>query len=296
MTRGEARRRSESPRSDGLLTQRDRRQATIAETDEQIRDAERRKANLEKPPGKAPDDIYSRPGSKDLKCDEKLFELASHIRDEALIASIERGEYVELPRLYPKDRIPDDEGRINIVYKEGKLEGVPSENKEMVRITSFERWLVAFEVYAGIYTRRNPRRAPEIFQYIYKIRKGAEVYHWHNVYSYDKIFRTHMGKNPGRDWGSALRDTWDNHVRETQLKTETASPVVSSLSPRDQRKKKGFCWKFNKSGYCSSGSNCEWDHRCSVCGLPNHGKYNCRKREGRYRDKEPRSKPGSSRK
>lgn len=166
----------------------------------------------------------------------------------------------------------------------------------MVHMTSFERWLVAFEVYAGIYTKRNPRRAPEIFQYIYKIRKGAEVYQWHNVYTYDKIFRTHMGKNPGRNWGSALRDTWDNHVRETQLK-EKSPPTANLGAPSsDKKRKKGFCWKFNKSGYCSNGANCEWDHRCEVCGLPNHGKYNCRKRERRMRDKEPRNKTGTSRK
>lgn len=275
------------------MTQRDRCHVTITETDEQIRDAERRKANLVKTPGK--DDIYNRPGSTNLKCDEKLFELAAHVRDEGLIQSIERGEYVELPKLYPKDRIPDDEGRVSIVYKDGKLEGIPSENKEMVHITSFERWLVAFEVYAGIYTRRNPVRAPEIFQYIYKIRKGAEVYQWHNVYTYDKIFRTHMGKNPGRNWGSALRDTWDNHVRETQLKT---AGVGGNASPPnvEKKKKKGFCWKFNKSGYCSSGSSCEWDHRCEVCGLPNHGKYNCRRRERRDRDRDPKPKSSSSKK
>lgn len=66
---GESGRRSlTSP--DPMMVQRDRRQATIAETDEQIRDAERRKASLEKPPGKDPVDIYNRPGSTDLKCDE----------------------------------------------------------------------------------------------------------------------------------------------------------------------------------------------------------------------------------
>lgn len=222
--------------------------------------------------------------------------MAAHIKDEVIIASIERGEYVELPKLYPKDRIPDDEGRICIVYKEGKLEGIPSENRDMVQMTSFERWLVAFEVYAGIYTKRNPVRAPEIFQYIYKIRKGAEVYQWHNVYTYDKIFRTHMGKNPGRNWGSALRDIWDNHVRETQLKTRVGSPNSNSPRKGEKKKKKGFCWKFNKSGYCSAGASCEWDHRCEVCGLANHGKYNCRKRERRDRERDTRTKPSSSEK
>lgn len=287
---------------DPMMTQRDRRRNTVNETDEQIQDAERRKATLEKPPGRQvvtlnqdQAGVYNRPGSTDLKCDDKYFELGVHVRDEATRGKIERGEFVELPKLYPKDRVPDDEGRLQLVNKDGTPQFVPSETRDMVPITSFERWQVAFEVYAGIYTRKNPVRAPEIFQYIHKIRKAAEVYQWVNVYTYDKLFRTHMSENPGRSWASSLRDAWDNNVRETLQKSKVTVASAGTPPSGDKKRKKGYCWKFNKSGYCSSGSNCEWDHRCSVCGLPNHGKYNCRKRERRD-DREARAKPKSSRK
>lgn len=184
---------------------------------------------------------------------------------------------------------------MQIVRRDGNFEIIPSESKDLVPITSFERWLIAFEVYAGIYTKKNPVRAPEIFQYIHKIRKASEIYQWGNIYAYDKIFRGHMGENPGRSWGSTIRDAWDDHVRETLPKNRANSRQAFSPGSGEGKRKRGFCWKFNKSGYCSSGPNCEWDHRCEECGLPNHGKYNCRKREKRLRAKEGKEGRDSSR-
>ena len=57
------------------------------------------------------------------------------------------------------------------------------------------QWKQAFRVYAAIYSRANPTRAAEIWQYVEIINQAAGTYVLENVASYDFHFRKMMSKN-----------------------------------------------------------------------------------------------------
>lgn len=222
-------------------------------------------------PGSTPQlDVLDTPGSFNTECDDNLFALAMHL-DLAMVQKIERGEYVELSKLLPREKlVPQDEyDKVTIVSKNGKPAFEPHPgDKDSVIINSYKRWEAAFDVYAGVFVRAHPRRSPEIFQYKHTIRKAAESYVWSGIYAYDKVFRTHMQSNPGRTWSKKHKDAWSDHVHVHKV------VVANEGNPGKKRK---ICRYFNKNGRCAKGAQCEYDHRCAVCFMFGHGKYNCRK-------------------
>ena len=82
--------------------------------------------------------------------EDDFFHLTCHI-DPTLIHKIEKGEFVELEKLLPKDRLggKNDEGRMEWVHREGGMFLVPAQRDN--KIASFRRWEQAFRAYATIY-------------------------------------------------------------------------------------------------------------------------------------------------
>ena len=82
--------------------------------------------------------------------DDDFFHLACHIEPN-LIHKIEKGEFVELEKLLPKERLggKNDEGRLEWVQKDGGTYLVPAHKDN--KIGSFRRWEQAFRAYATIY-------------------------------------------------------------------------------------------------------------------------------------------------
>lgn len=157
--------------------------------------------------------ILDNPGSCNLECDDKLFALAVHL-DRATIDKIEKGDFVELSKLLPHDKVfPEDEfDKVEIVSKDGKPVFHPMVDKDSAIINSFKKWEAAFDIYAGVFVRAHPKRGPEIFEYKHMIRKASDNFVWSCIYAYDKIFRTHMETNKGHTWGKKLKDAWSDHV------------------------------------------------------------------------------------
>lgn len=175
------------------------RLAAKARTDAMVVEAERQKLSLEKPltgndlATVSLNEILDKPGSTNLECDDKLFAPSAHL-DKLTIVKIERGEYVELSRLLPRDKVvPEDEfDKVEIVSKDGKPAFNPVGDKDSAIINSYKCWEAAFDIYAGIYVKAHPRRGPEIFQYKHTIRMASESFVWSGIYAYDKVFRMHM--------------------------------------------------------------------------------------------------------
>ena len=71
----------------------------------------------------------------------------------------------------------------------------------------------AFEVYASIYTRSNPDRAPEVFQYIFTIKEVSNTFLLDNVYHYDTSFRTLMEQALSRKWNVILQQVWSLYLK-----------------------------------------------------------------------------------
>ena len=127
--------------------------------------------------------------------DDDFFHLTCHIEPN-LIHKIEKGEFVELEKLLPKDKLggSKDDNRLEWVQRDGCTFLVPAQRDG--KIGSFRRWEQAFRAYVTIYCGANPHRSKEIWQYITVINTAASSYTWENVYNYDITFRHLMAFNP----------------------------------------------------------------------------------------------------
>ena len=88
--------------------------------------------------------------------DDDFFHLTCHI-DPTLIHKIEKGEFVELEKLLPKERLSrtGEENRLEWVQREGGTFLVPAQKD--AKISSFHRWEQAFRAYVTIYCSANPK-------------------------------------------------------------------------------------------------------------------------------------------
>ena len=159
------------------------------------------------------------------------------------------------------------------------------------KINSVRKWDQAFRVFAAIYTHANPERASEIWQYVYVIHTAAAANPWDNVYFYDINFRELMASKPWRSWGKTYTQGWNmafnnsyaNHVQSNNGQTSGQHVNNRNNASNSNRSwKDDCCWRFNKNRCKRSGSDCNYDHRCTYCAGWNHGFHNCRKRLGKF--------------
>ena len=87
--------------------------------------------------------------------DDTFFHITCHI-DTQLHQKIERGEYIELDKLLPKDRYAksNDNQRVELVNREGATYFVSTSKYD--KITGVRKWEQAFRIYAAIYSKANP--------------------------------------------------------------------------------------------------------------------------------------------
>ena len=203
--------------------------------------------------------------------DDDFFHLVCHI-DQALKQKIEKGEYVDLDKLLPRDKVGFDQqgegDQMEWICEQGSTYLVPA--KRQSRINSFHRWEQAFCMYATIYCGANPNRARDIWQYISVINTAASSFVWNNVYNYDMIFRQLMQFNPGRSWAVTYGHMWNLSMREPlQSKQQFKSGVNFGNSSNSVgnnggktanmvKKKSDYCWNFNKGVKCRFGKNCRF--------------------------------------
>ena len=257
------------------------------QADAMVAEAERFKASVQPLRGEFP-------GVQDLmKCladndDDDFFHLTCHV-DEALRSKIEKGEFVDLDRLLPKTRtqiMHDDQLLQQFVNKNGSTYWGPPEKES--RISNVRRWEQAFRVYAAIYSKANPDRASEIWQYVYVINTASASYAWENVYFYDFTFRQLMAEKPNRSWAKTYTQLWNlamcDHLPkggpgnfQGQDKNHNNNTNSSFNSGTSGNWRDRCCWRFNKGNKCKKWS-CRYDHRCSSCGAWSHPKNTCNKR------------------
>ena len=200
--------------------------------------------------------------------DDDFFHLICHI-DSALKQKIEKGEYVDLDKLLPKEKSNPsstlgDYDKLEWVHQNGNSFLVPAQRQS--RITSFRRWEQAFRVYATIYCGANPNWAREVWQYISVINTATNAYVWDNVYHYDTIFRQLMQFNPTRSWAITYNHMWNLSMREPLQKIQgrvmqgggfSSGSLSGSLGSKNgsAKKKNDYCWNFNKGIKCRFRKN-----------------------------------------
>ena len=221
-----------------------------------------------------------------------FFHVTSQI-DPNLKQKIERGEFIELERLLPKDRTSqsgNDEINKQLfqLISQGTNNYIDPPTVRAGKINSVRKWDQAFRVYAAIYTRANPGRASEIWQYVYVIHTAAATNPWDNVYFYDVNFRELMATKPWQSWGKTYTQGWNMAFNNanSHLSNNNSSAVSnggngnhSFFSRKDW--KDDCCWHYNKNRCKRTATECNYDHRCTYCAGWNHGFFNCRKRQSR---------------
>ena len=257
--------------------------------DKLIIDAERFKVNIIAPQGMLPIKIDEKIELlRNLDNDDDFFHVTCHI-DEGLKSKIQRGEYVDLERLLPKDRTfgshsLDDGTAVQLFIKNSQAYFTPPDNEK--KITGIRHWDQAFRVYATIYTQANPERSSEIWQYVHVIHTAASTYNWNNMAFYDFTFWQLMASKPWRSWAKTYNQGWNLALKDPTIKAFNTGHGNSfnngTTAHRNGNRQKDWCdnccCRFNKNR-CKEGNSCNWDHCCSYCGGWNsHGSYNCKKR------------------
>ena len=116
---------------------------------------------------------------------------------------IQNGENVDLEKLLVKDHFKkcSSDEHLEFMMHEGQTFLAPVHDKEG-RIFGLRKWEQAFRVYAAIYSKANPHRSSEIWQYIHTINTAASSYAWENVAYYDFTFYVlHDGAQPQKKLG-----------------------------------------------------------------------------------------------
>ena len=229
--------------------------------------------------------------------DDEFFHVTSQI-EASLRVKIERGEFVELERLLPRDRTSlggrsGDELNKQLYHliTQGTNSYLEPPIPKTGKINNIRKWDQAFRVHATIYTQANPGRASEIWQYVYVIHTAAASNPWNNVYYYDVNFRELMASKPWHSWGKTYTQGWNmafnNHSLFSSGNTSNNYYGSSAGSSKGNSSGKSWkdecCWKYNKNRCRKSGNECNYDHRCTYCAGWNHGFHNCKKRLGKQK-------------
>ena len=216
--------------------------------------------------------------------DDEFFHLTCHI-DSNLKSKIEKGEFVDLERLLPKTRaqIVSEDQKMQFVNRDGASFWIPADRES--KINGIRKWDQAFRIYAAIYSKHNPNRAAEIWQYIHVINTAAASYTWENVCYYDLTFRRLMHEKPHRSWAKMYIQVWnlamcDPILKNTNKQGYTNFHSNSNSTHSDWRDR--CCWRFNRGEKCKKW-NCRFDHRCNNCGSWSHCAVNCTSRPKHHR-------------
>ena len=154
---------------------------TQSEVESAIIQAEKFRAQVENPKGKELppgvnliDTLYQK---QEMLEDGSFVQISCHV-EQLLYGQCERGEYVHLPKLMPKprDKLPGEEDfAVELHNKEGRPYWAPVTDKDN-KITNVRQWEQCFRVYAAIYSKANPTRVAEIWQYLEIINQAAATF------------------------------------------------------------------------------------------------------------------------
>ena len=213
--------------------------------------------------------------------DEEFSEGTCHV-DQQNIVKVCKGQFVEVAKLIPKQQTlkNDENKRIEFVNKDGMTYYIPSANEKEQKITNVRKWESGFKVYAAIYSKANPHRGAEIWQYIHTINLAASSYHWDNVAYYDFMFRQQMAKYPQRSWRKINHQLWSLAMRDpinSKASNFGQNPGYSQNGQKRDFNKDNCCWRYNRNKCNRSSRECRYEHRCSLCGSHNHILLNCPK-------------------
>ena len=195
--------------------------------DKVITDAEQFRATLLPPKGNDVNLSNRVIAGQSLDMDDEFFHVMCHV-EVTLKEKIERGEFVDLERLLLREgaRI-EDERPIRLVERNGETFVAPSA-KQANKITGLRKWDQAFCIYAAIFSKAQPSRAAEIWQYVHVIHTAASSFVWSNVNQYDLTLRHLMAHYPSCSWAKTYTQGW--HLAMTDPLGTHSQGVICCLA------------------------------------------------------------------
>ena len=219
-----------------------------ARAEQMIREAEKSKARIHEVSGRIElplqyDFDITKNYVHSSMVDEEYMLITAHV-DEGTKRRIISHKYVDFSRLLARDRIlMEEDHRMEMVSREGRTYFVPVQDRDVSNIGTFSKWEQAFRVFVHIYTCAYPGKASELIQYNHLIHTASLSFAWDNVYLYDKDFRMHLSKHPGRSWAIILQQSWTLRLKDRYTSGGGASKSVSG--DRSGRKR-DICYRFNR--------------------------------------------------
>ena len=245
--------------------------------------------------------------------DDDFFYISCHIEPQ-LRQKIEKGEFVDLEKLLPKERSAgggfsmNEDNRIRLCQEEGETFLAPV--RTTPKIGSIRKWDSAFRIYTTIFSQANPERASELLQYAHIINTAASNYPWENVAYYDFTFRHLMASKPWRSWAKTYTQGWNLALNSVpSFRSSGGNASTSSYNNNNNQKTRSFqkqsqssggdwrdkcCWKYGKNKCNRSSKDCKWDHRCKFCGGWNHSYNDCKKRNPKQTESTTSQSPSTS--
>ena len=225
--------------------------------DELIKESERSRARLLDIPGRNEFNLNT------IQMDEDYHMIDAHI-DEVLRRKIWCFEYVDFSKLISKNKLYNEDQRLEIVSHNGATYLSPANDRDSVQINTYNKWEQASRVYSNVLTSRYADKATELLQYNHTIHTASMLYTWENVYLYDREFRRHISRHPTRSWGVILQQAWTMILKDRLRSGDNAFFQKGNFAAgKGNKKDREPCRRFNK-GRCTFGLSCKFDHRCSV--------------------------------
>ena len=216
-------------------------------TDKLILESEKFKADLVTPKGMLDIQVIPRIDReielmRKFDNDDDFFYISCHI-DPQIKQKIERGEFVDLEKLLPKERSAggfsmNDDNRIRLCQEEGETFLAPV--KATPKIGSIRKWDSAFRIYTTIYSQANPERASELLQYAHVINTAASNYPWENVAFYDFTFRHLMASKPWRSWAKTYTQGWNLALNSVSSFRSSGYGGASTSNNNNNQKTRSF--------------------------------------------------------
>ena len=137
------------------------------------------------------------------------------------------------------------------------------------KIVSFDSWVQAFHVFAGVYISRFPSDGPGLMKYGSTIQDlAARGLNWR---FYDENFRF-LRQTPATSlpWGTIHWELWLRSQSPVSAK-KPQTPVNTGKLGHNLRVPKGFCFSYHRGGDCMGCSfkhdcfKCEGSHRALTC-------------------------------
>ena len=234
---------------------------------EYVREAERARARML--------DVEGRNCNTNLSNVDNDYQMIDAHLDESIKRKIWNYEFIDFSKLLVKGRMGRDEDtRFEFIVKNGQTYLTPVSEREGASINNYAKREQAFHIFSNVLTSRYPEKAMELLQYNHTTHSAAMSYHWENISAYDKEFRHHIARYPGRSWNIILQQAW------TILLKDCLKHDMGPFQRQNYTKKGGEpCRRFNR-GKCTFGLSCKYDHHCSVkkCGKFGHRAFQCRMR------------------